>query len=246
MTGATGQAESPQALVSAETRRWQRAAEALEPEHTLVRIAANAKFVLTSITLLGTAISAAGLVSITRLTQRPELLALTVLAFALSLGAVLLALWTLVLRSREVNLDDLEDVKTWYEEEFGHAGRVAAAGWLLSGGVLLAGVVAVIVAVVANPSYQVALQSAGSDGKHSLTASAGATDAGPDSVLTVSVTGKDASGAETLLIRGSSTADADGAAEIEASVDTDRAFASYTIVLTDDDKQKATLTLRTP
>ncbi|MFD9030624.1 hypothetical protein ACFVZW_05590 [Streptomyces sp. NPDC059567] len=246
MTGATGSDAPPQAMVSADTRRWQRAAAALEPEHTLTKIATNAKFVLTSITLLGTAISAAGLVSITRLTQRPELLALTVFAFVLSLGAVLLALWTLVLRSREVNLDDLEDVKAWYEEEFGHAVRVAAAGWLLCAGVLLAGVAAVIAAVVAAPSYQVALQSAGSDGKHSITASASATGAGQDSVLTVTVTGTDASGAETVLIRSSSTADADGAAKVKASVDTDRAFASYAIVLTDDDKQKAALTVRAP
>ncbi|MFC0844804.1 hypothetical protein ACFH04_13955 [Streptomyces noboritoensis] len=246
MNGANDAKTPPHDVVSPQTLRWQRAAVALEPEHTLGRIAANAKFVLTSITVLGTALSAAGLVSITRLTHRPELLGLAVFAFALSLGAVLLALRTLVLRSREVNLDNLGDVKAWYEEEFGQAIRVAVAGWLLCGGVLAAGVAAVVAALVATPSYQVALQSAGSGAKHSLTASASATDADRGAVLTVSVSGTDASGAETVLIRSSSTTDADGAAKIKASVDTDRTYASYKIVLTDDDEQKATLTVPAP
>ncbi|MFE1551630.1 hypothetical protein [Streptomyces sp. NPDC058718] len=237
----------PQDTVSPETKRWQRAAEALEPEHTLNRIASNAKFILTSISLLGTALSVAGLISITRLTQRPGLLAFAVLAFVLTLGAVLLALRTLVLRSRKVNLDNLEDVKTWYEDEFRHAAGVAAAGWLLSAGILVAGVTAVIAAVVANPSYEVALQSAGSNAKHSLTASATATDADANSTMTMSVTGTDTSGGKTVLIRSSSTTDTDGAANLKASVDTDRTFMSYTVVLTDDDgKQKATLTVPAP
>ncbi|NUK01525.1 hypothetical protein [Streptomyces lunaelactis] len=246
MSGTAGSNMPPHDVVSPETLRWQRAAEALEPEHTLGRIAANAKFVLTSITLLGAALSAAGLVSITRLMHRPELLWLAVCAFVLSLGAVLLSLLALVLRSREVNLEDLEDVEAWYKEEFGHAVWVTVAGWLLCGGILAAGVAAVVAAVLATPSYQVALQSSGSGGKHSLTASAAATDAGRGSVLIVSVTGTDASGAETVLIRSSSTADTDGAAKIKASVDTDRTYASYKIVLTDDDKQKATLTVPAP
>ncbi|GLW46486.1 hypothetical protein Stsp02_21480 [Streptomyces sp. NBRC 14336] len=233
-------------VVSPETRRWQRAAEAIEPEHTLTRNAANAKYVLTSVSLLGTLVSVIGLASLGELTRRPELLVFAALAVVLVLAAVLLALWTLVLRSRRVNLDDLEDVKAWYEGEFAHAGKVAAAGRLLCAGLLVAGVTALVAAVVPHPSYRVGLDGVRSAAQDRLTASAGVTDADPDAVLTMTVTGSDASGANTVLTRSRGTPDADGAATFRVSVDSPRNYATYTVVLTADGERVAALTLPAP
>ncbi|MEV4616167.1 hypothetical protein AB0K43_26765 [Kitasatospora sp. NPDC049258] len=239
MTAADRQGRAP----SPETVRWQQAAAALGPEQTLLRIAANAKYLVATVTLVGTALTALGLVSVDRLADRPLPRTLAGIAVLLTLLAVLLALGSLVLRSRDVRLGNLEDVKAWYQDEFKRAGRVTAAGWLLLGGILFAGAAGIVAAVAAAPSYQVGLQSAARATGTALSVKATADDVADGSVITVKVTGTDRTGAETLLITGSGTADHGGDASIEASAVVSTHFDSYAVVLTADDHQRAALTV---
>lgn len=228
---------------SPEMLRWQQAATALGPEQTALRLAANAKYVVVTVTVVGTVLTALGLVSTDRIADRPIPHVLAVTSIIMTISAVLLALRTLVLRSRDVNLDNLQDVKAWYHEELSRGLWVTAAGWLLLGGILFAGAAGVVSAVEADPSYQVGLQSAGLGDKATISVKAAVSDVGRGSIITVRVTGKGGAGSNTVLVQSSRTTDTHGAATIDASFVVGCHFQSYTVILTSGGQQRAVMTI---
>ncbi|MFE2413910.1 hypothetical protein ACFXDE_36825 [Kitasatospora sp. NPDC059408] len=228
---------------TSDTLRWQKAADALAPDQSLQRVAANAKFVIATVTVVGTALTALGLVSVDQLSHRPLARAFALIAIVLTLAAVLMALRYLVLRSRAVALDNLLDVEAWYKEELGLSIWVRAAGWLLFSAVLCAGLAGLTAAVTADPWYQVGLQSSGLAGTTSLSATASANGVSRGALAQATVTAKDAGGVETVVLRTARTADSGGTARIDATVPVTGHYQSFTIVLTSQGQQRATMTV---
>lgn len=226
-----------------DTVRWQKAADALAPDLSMQRIAANAKFVVATITVVGAALTALGLVNVDQLTHRPVARAFALLSTVLTVAAVLMALRYLVLRSRAVALDNLFDVEAWYKEELDLSWWVRAAGWLLFSAVLSAGLAGVVAAVTADPWYQVGLQSSGLADKASLTATASANGVSRGALVQAKVTASAAGGVETVVLQTARTADSGGTARIDATVRVTGHYESFTIVLTSQGQQRATMTV---
>jgi hypothetical protein len=229
---------------SPDTVRWQKAADALAPDQSLARAAANAKFMVGTIAVVSTALTALGLVTVDQLAHRPLPRALALVAIALTMLSVLAALRYLVLRSKGVRLDNLIAVKDWYTEELGRSVWVTAAGWLLFGAVLFAGAAGIAVAVTADPWYQLGLQSSGlPGGATAATVTATANGVSRGALVQVEMTGKDAGGTRTVLLQASRTADGGGTATIDATVPVTAHYVSYTVMLTSQGRQRATMTI---
>ncbi|MBP0455713.1 hypothetical protein J5Y04_40260 [Kitasatospora sp. RG8] len=225
------------------TRRWQEAAKELAPEKAAPRVAAHAKFVVTTVALVGTALSAVGLVSADRISHQDAAQALAVSAAGVALLAVVMALYTVVPRLGRVNLDDLATVRRWYEKELRRGFWAALAGWLLVLAVVLAGVAGVLAALSSSPSYRLGLQDAGLAAKHTVSVKASVQDVSPGTTVTVEVTARDDSGAQAVIVRGTGMADSSGNATVDASAALEQPFHGYAAALTVGGASKATATL---
>jgi hypothetical protein len=123
---------------------WITAAKELTPDKSLARIATNAKFTVATVSVVGTALTALGLVSADRLIRDHATRIFALLAVGAALVAVILALAYLVPRMGRVNIEDLEGVEVWYSRQFRWAWLASAAAWLLIVAIVIAGIAAVV------------------------------------------------------------------------------------------------------
>jgi hypothetical protein len=136
--------------LTATDRRWLQAAAELEPARSLARAEDRAKQLVGTVSVVGVLLGGLGLVAATRLEAVPVARWLAIATVTLASAGVVLALWTLVLREHTVRPNDLEAVQRWYAAQFRRARLVRAAGLLLLGGVLLAGLTGLVI-LVAHP-----------------------------------------------------------------------------------------------
>ena len=96
---------------------WESTAKELTPDKSLARIAANAKFTVATVTVVGAVLTALGLVTVQTVNMDRTSRILADLSVSAGLLAVLLALLYLALRVREVNAQNLVQVEDWYRSE---------------------------------------------------------------------------------------------------------------------------------
>jgi hypothetical protein len=124
---------------NADTARWKAAASELSAEKSLARLVSNARNVVATVSAVATALAALGLVAVDELRGSQLILLLAVVTLILVIFAVGLASVSLVLRTREVNPENLVEVEAWYRSQFRRGGFVTAAGVALLLGIAATG-----------------------------------------------------------------------------------------------------------
>lgn len=203
--------------------RWRAAADDLSPEKSLSRVAANAKYVVATVTVVGATLATVGVTSAAGLADRPAIRALVLVAAVLSALAVVVALSFLTLRSHPVNLENLVEVESWYAAELKRGIWVRVAGYLLVIAVLTAITAGILAAVSASPRARLGIQAVPAGTTTKVTASA--TFEGLRSAATVHLYAD-----QVLLGVASRQPDAGGAVTIEMAVDAPATGTAYRIV----------------
>jgi hypothetical protein len=219
--------------------RWKAAAAELAPEKSLARVATNSKYMIATVTVVGSALTGLGLVGASTLSTHPQAGFLAAIAVVLAGAAVVLALSTLVLRSRPVNLENLAAVKQWYADEFGRAKFVRWAGILLVLAVITALSAGLTATLVRDQQMTIGLQVMGTGASRSASIAVTAGDLSSNAIATVWLYGVPSSGAPATLIVAQQSADSSGAITVKATVDKVSQYPLYRAVLQVDGKEMA-------
>jgi hypothetical protein len=119
---------------------WQGLAEELMPAKSLARTADSAKFLIGTVAVVGGILTGFGVVGADQLrdSQLGSWMSLTALLAVVV--ALVLALLFLRLRSGEINIQNLVEVRAWYAEQASRAWMVTTAGALLVIAIVAVGV----------------------------------------------------------------------------------------------------------
>jgi len=134
--------------------RWLRAGEDLQPQKSLARAADSARYVVTTVALLGTLVAGLGVLALDRQTG-PLVATAGGVALVAAAAAVAVALTAVVSRTRSLAPEDVAAVRAWYSDELRRTGRAGLAGVLLVVSVVsaaVAGGAEVVQRVTAGPS----------------------------------------------------------------------------------------------
>jgi hypothetical protein len=169
---------------------WVAAAGSLTPDKSLGRIAANARFTVGTVTVVGTALTALGLVTVAAVSENTVARALALAAVVLATLAVVLALSYLTVRLERLNVSDLEQVRSWYLRQFRRTWLPASAGWLLVIAVVLSAGAGIGAALhqASTPEPQLSLSTTGIGRNSTLTAHAVVYDLDPGTDVIVEIT----------------------------------------------------------
>jgi hypothetical protein len=188
----------------------------LYPAPSLKRIGANAKFTVSTVSVVATALTAFGLVTAALLSAYPVVEGLAFAAAGAAALALLCALGYLALRLENVNWQNNVLVKKWYNKQFRRAYWVEAASWLLIVAVVFAGAAGTIAAVHASSADVpvLGLEVAGTRHQYTVTATVSVGHLAPGDVVTLRVT----SGTGQVVIVGKTNADSTGNAKLDAAL----------------------------
>ncbi|MFJ6604735.1 hypothetical protein [Streptomyces lydicus] len=123
---------------------WQAAADELAPHKSLARMAANARSAIGTITIVATLLAGLGTFAASQLTDYPWLTTFAAVSVAAATAAVILSLIALVNREAPISVNDLEQVKEWYEKRLEKGKLAASGGVALIGAVVLAAVTSIV------------------------------------------------------------------------------------------------------
>jgi hypothetical protein len=129
-------------LESSGSEPWQELANELTPAKSLVRTADSAKFVVATVAVVGGVLTGFGVVGADRLGASELGSAFSLVALVAVVAALAFALLFLRLRTGEINIENLVEVRTWYKEQAGRSWMVTAAGALLVVAIAAAGAAA--------------------------------------------------------------------------------------------------------
>lgn len=96
----------------------------LYPVPSLTRISSNAKFTVSAVSVMATALTAFGLITAAPLSAYPPAQPLAYAAVGIALLALVCALSYLALRLEKHNYENNENVNKWYTKQFKRAGLV--------------------------------------------------------------------------------------------------------------------------
>lgn len=205
---------------------WVAARAELRPEKSLARVGASAKYVVSTVTVVGLVLTALGLAGTGSLAGRPLARTFAGIATAIALVAVLLALSYLAVRPEQLNTEDLDEIEPWYRRQFKRVWLVACASWLLLAAVLVAAGVAGSVLLTQargdRPVLTLSVQGTGAQRTLGVAVQAGSLHPGDDIQVTVRA-------GQEVLLSGRATADPLGKASLTASVPAVPAAASYSL-----------------
>jgi hypothetical protein len=217
---------------------WERAANELAPEKTLQRVTDNARFVVTTVGVVGVLLGALGLVTASVLQGEWWLLAAGFATSALAGIAVCIALFTLVARNKKVAPANLTEVEQWFTAEIERKRGAAAA----SGALFAAAVVALATTVAAGVVAVDSARSPAIDAELSLTATANhdgnwtahlvgqITGLNDDATIVIRVTAQ-----RRNVINLSAVTDASGTIDIDAEAAVDSTAGMQAVVTTAED-----------
>lgn len=131
--------------------QWVEAARELHPAKSLARVMGTTRGVLSSVSLVGIALTSLGIVGTAAFAAHPALMVGALGAAVLALAACMLALSYAAGRPEKLNTQNLDRVEEWYGRQFRRVWRVTLACWLLIVAVGLGAVVGVAAVVVSNP-----------------------------------------------------------------------------------------------
>jgi hypothetical protein len=190
---------SPPGDVDSVAERWQMAASYLQPEKSVERIVASAKYVIASVMVVATVLTAVGSLRAEEIAQHPLSKWLAASTGVVVTGAILLAYLPLIIKTKNVQVENLVEVERWFEDEIKKGRFVRLAGISLG----LAMVLAVITAVAATAGIReaelaVTLTESGLGVQQKLIVTVAISSPSQQDPLTVSVTGM--RGSERLLL----------------------------------------------
>lgn len=195
MTAATSPADD----IDSVAERWQTAARYLQPENSVERIVTSAKYVIASVTVVATVLTAVGSFKVEEIAQDPLSKWLAASTGVVVAGAILLAYLPLVMKTQEVQVENLVEVERWFDNEIKKGRFVRLAGIALSLAVVLA-VITTVTATVGRgePGLAVTLTESGLGAQQKLIVTVAVSSPSQQDPLTVSVTGT--RGDEKLLL----------------------------------------------
>jgi hypothetical protein len=232
--------------VSLRASALQDAQDELLPSRTFERVNDNAKFLAGSLSVVGTLVTAAGLLSIDRLRVNPLAFVMATAAVILATLAVLTAIACMVLREREVHPGNLDEVESWYNFELGSRARaLAAAGWALFAAILIGSFAAGLVVFASPSTPALSLQFIGHGPNAKLSEKVGVQGLAPGSRVETSITGYDASSQPVVLGTSVTTADSTGKVDFSADIAQPGIYVRYVLsVVVDGNRTPFTLELR--
>lgn len=224
---------------------WESTAKELTPDKSLARIAANAKFTVATVTVVGAALTALGLVTVQTVNMDRTSRILAELSVSAGLLAVLLALLYLALRVREVNAQNLVQVEDWYRSELRRAWVAVAAGRVLIVAVALAGIAGLYSTLASHAELppQLALQVAGTGCKRNVTASATLMNMRVGAVVILRLTGEPTGSKPVLLVESKITVNNTGTAMVSSGATKVISYPKYLLVVLIDGRQLASMTV---
>ncbi len=209
-----------------EDDEWALAKRELYPAASLARIGATAKFTVGTVSVVGTGFSALGLVAASEL-HHGAAATLAYASAAVAFASVVCALSYLGLRLSRVNSQNLDEVRRWYDAQFRRAWLVLLSSWLLVVAVLLAGAAAAV-AVLRPPASEPVLSVTRTYGSGAtISAKVTVPDLAPGDVMTMTVTGPGGA----VVLRGTTSPDVEGTAELESSAAIGRGGAYRVVVV---------------
>jgi len=194
--------------------RWAESIKELSGPAALVRVAANARATVGTIALVGSVLGGLGLVSIPVLRTGQAVRWLAIAAVLTAIASVVSALLYLALRVQRLNIEDLEEVRGWYNGQLDRVRFAVAASWLLLAAVLIAGLAAVVSLVHGPvPTAALSLQLSGQGDDRSLHTQVSVDGLPAGDAVAIEVVGL-RSGAcpDVVVLQASSTADSAGKA----------------------------------
>jgi amino acid transporter len=224
---------------------WTIARKELTPDKSLARIGATAKFTVSTVAVVGVAVTGLGLITADDLRHDTLTSVLIVAVVACAMAAVTLALVYLIVRSEKVNLEDDERVKTWYDKQLKRTRYVTVASALLVLSVILATVTAIVALLQDRepPGPELALTVDGSGETRTIIAAAAVSDVDKGQTIALQVTGESAESSMILVDHQTLVGTAEEVS-VETSAEDVPAFSSYVLELRIDDAKKASLTTR--
>jgi hypothetical protein len=230
---------------AAEDDFWDNAAKELAPDKSLARIAANAKFTVATVTLVGTALTSLGIVTVQTVNIDSISRAFAIFSVSAGLLAVLLALFYLALRIRDVNPQNLVEVEKWYRSELRRTWIVIIASWMLIIAVILAGIAGLKSAFASRNEHppQLALQVAGTGYERSVIASANLVNMRIGAVVVLRLTGEAAGRKPVLLVESSSTVNDGGTAMMNSGTVTVLYYPRYQLIILFDGRRFASMSV---
>jgi signal transduction histidine kinase len=217
--------------VSPGTQMWRDAQAELTPAKSLARINDNAKFLAGSVSLVGSLVTAAGLISIDRLRVNPQAAAFATAAAALATVSVLIAVGSLILRVRTVHIANLLEVRQWYISQLRKGIILAVAGWALVTAIVLAACAALF--LFASPvSPSLSLQLSGQGATSKLSAKVGLQGLSPGTRVETQLDGENAASKPVVLAVSTTTADANGKVDLATDLTQPGEFETYRLTVT--------------
>lgn len=222
---------------------WEAAAKELWPDKSLARVAANARFTVATVTVVGAGLTALGLVTVQAVVADGPARVLAQLSICAALLAVLLALLYLALRVRKVNPENLAKVESWYGRELRRSWLAVVASWLLIIALILAGSAGLRIALTSHnqPPPELVLQITGTGGERTVTVSAVQPSLPSGTVVVLRLTGQDGGAKRVLLMEAKTTASDAGTATVSPSTANFTFYAEYRLVLLVAGRERAAL-----
>jgi hypothetical protein len=201
--------------VSSRAETLREVAEHLAPAQMLTRMGERARFTVSAVTVVGSTLTALGIISADRLGLPGPARALVLASVALAAAALLCALAYLLVRARWVNRRNLAEVQEWLTRELTWVGLVVWASRLLFAAVVLAAVATVTAILASGPVAAVTVQLTGVK-QRQATVAATVSGARPGDRYTVALLPRAAASAPLMVAE--MTADATGKATLTATV----------------------------
>ena len=140
-------------MPGSDAEKWMQLAQELVPSKSLARMNESAKFIVSTVSLVGAVLTGFGLVASARIGSSNAAVAAAVVSLGSTVIALLLALTFLRQRVGELNIRNLIEVRSWYDAQWNRGWMVIVAGMFLILAVSAAGVAA-IATIVHSPDHQ--------------------------------------------------------------------------------------------
>lgn len=205
---------------------WLAAAQELSPDKSLAQIQDISKFLVASVAVVGTLITAFGLIGPNAVRRNAGGLFLAVI---LAVGSLILALLAAAPRDAKLNLADLTAVESWYGPQIFWRGRAATASAITLGlAILIAGVTALVSSSTA-PAASTSLQVAGVGSSAKLQAAVHFTGMPKGSEASYRLEGLKGEDPASRLSEGVATPAADGSAELAADLPMPKGYERFVL-----------------
>jgi hypothetical protein len=213
---------------------WEEVKALLTPDKSIQRIEEKARFVVSTVTVVGTLITGLGLVLGTRITSTGSGRVLATISVSLAAMAVVLSVGSLVVGGiRSISPANLIEVRRWYAGQHRRGKVVGVAGLLLILSILFGAVGASRAMVMVVPDQPNLTASITSDGKGwDISAEGQLAGLAPKDGISIALTGIRQDRSSVMLARQVSQAGTQGDVSVSLAVKALKGFANYRFDLT--------------